>query len=119
MKRSSYALFILFAINAMNFFDRVIGGAVAEPIRKEWHLSDSALGALGTAFTLLYAFAGVPLGRLSDRMSRKKLLAGGVFLWSLLTGLSGVARSFGQMFVMRLGVGVGEAICAPAATSLV
>jgi predicted MFS family arabinose efflux permease len=119
MKRSSYALFILFAINAMNFFDRVIGGAVAEPIRKEWHLSDSALGALGTAFTLLYAVAGVPLGRMSDRMSRKKLLAGGVFLWSLLTGLSGVARSFGQMFVMRLGVGVGEAICAPAATSLI
>jgi predicted MFS family arabinose efflux permease len=119
MRRAKYALFVLFAINAMNFFDRVIGGAVAEPIRKEWHLSDSALGALGTAFTLLYAFAGVPLGRLSDRMSRKTLLAGGVFAWSLLTALSGVARSFWELFAMRLGVGVGEAVCAPAATSLI
>src|SRR5207247_10035759 len=119
MKRAKYALFVLFAINAMNFFDRVIGGAVAEPIRKEWHLSDSALGALGTAFTLLYAFAGVPLGRLSDRFSRKKLLAGGVFFWSLLTGLSGITRNFWQLFATRLGVGVGEAVCAPAGTSLI
>lgn len=118
-RRAAYALFVLFAINAMNFFDRVIGGAVAEPIRKEWQLSDSALGALGTAFTLLYAFAGVPLGRLSDRVSRKALLAGGVFVWSLLTALSGVARTFWELFAMRLGVGVGEAVCAPAATSLI
>src|SRR3954451_8637764 len=109
MKRRSYALFILFPIHALNFFDSVTGGAVAEPIRKEWHLSDSALGALGTAFTLLYAFAGVPLGRLADRYSRKKLLAGGVFVWSLLTALSGVARNFWELFAMRLGVGVGEA----------
>jgi predicted MFS family arabinose efflux permease len=118
-RRATYTLFVLFAINAMNFFDRVIGGAVAEPIRKEWQLSDSALGALGTAFTLLYAFAGVPLGRLADRYSRKSLLAGGVAVWSALTALSGVARTFWSLFVMRLGVGVGEAVCAPAATSLI
>src|SRR3954468_11232685 len=98
MKRARYGLFVLFAINAMNFFDRVIGGAVAEPIRKEFQLSDSALGALGTAFTLLYAFAGVPLGRLADRYSRKALLGWGVFVWSLLTGLSGFARSFWGLF---------------------
>lgn len=118
-RRTAYTLFVLFAINAMNFFDRVIGGAVAEPIRKEWQLSDSALGALGTAFTLLYAFAGVPLGRLADRYSRKTLLAGGVAVWSGLTALSGVARTFWSLFLMRLGVGVGEAVCAPAATSLI
>lgn len=117
--RATYALWVLFAINAMNFFDRTIGGALAEPVRKEWDLSDSALGALGTAFTLLYAFAGVPLGRLSDRMPRKQLLAGGVFVWSLLTAFSGLARNFWQLFVMRLGVGVGEAVCAPAGTSLI
>jgi len=117
--RATYALWVLFAINAMNFFDRTIGGALAEPVRREWDLSDSALGALGTAFTLLYAFAGVPLGRLSDRMPRKQLLAGGVFVWSLLTAFSGLARSFWQLFVMRLGVGVGEAVCAPAGTSLI
>jgi MFS family permease len=117
--RATYALSVLFAINAMNFFDRQIGGALAEPLRKEWHLSDSALGALGTAFTLLYAFVGIPLGRLSDRISRKKILGVAVFLWSLLTSLSGMARTYGQMFAARLGVGAGEAACAPAATCLI
>ena len=117
--RATYALSVLFAINAMNFFDRQIGGALAEPIRKEFGLSDSALGALGTAFTLLYAFVGIPLGRLSDRISRKKILGIAVFAWSLLTSISGMARSYGQMFTARLGVGAGEAACAPAATSLI
>ncbi len=117
--RATYALSVLFAINAMNFFDRQIGGALAEPIRKEWNLSDSALGALGTAFTLLYAFVGIPLGRLSDRSSRKRILCVAVFLWSLLTSLSALTRSYSQMFAARLGVGAGEAACAPAATSLI
>jgi MFS family permease len=117
--RATYALWVLFAINAMNFFDRQIGGALAEPIRKEWGLSDSALGALGTAFTLLYAFVGIPLGRLSDRTSRKRILSVAVLLWSLLTSLSALTRSYWQMFTARLGVGAGEAACAPAATSLI
>jgi MFS family permease len=117
--RATYALAVLFAINAMNFFDRQIGGALAEPIRKEWGLSDSALGALGTAFTLLYAFVGIPLGRLSDRTSRKRILSVAVLFWSLLTSLSALTRSYWQMFSARLGVGVGEAACAPAATSLI
>ncbi len=117
--RATYALAVLFVINAMNFFDRVLGGALGEPIRREWNLSDSALGALGTAFTLLYAFVGVPFGRLSDRGPRKWILAIAVFLWSALTSLSGVVRTYGQLFVTRLGVGAGEAACAPAATSLI
>src|ERR1700694_5660683 len=116
--RAAYTLSVLFAINAMNFFDGQIGGALGEPIRKEFHLSDSALGALGTAFTLLYAFVGIPLGRLSDRASRKKILGVAVFLWSLLTSFSAMTRSYWQMFATRLGVGAGEAACAPAATSL-
>src|SRR6185503_21348191 len=115
--RATYALTVLFAINAMNFFDRVIGGALGEPIRREWNLSDSALGALGTAFTLLYAFVGIPLGRLSDRKPRKWILAVAVFVWSALTAASGMTRTYLQLFLTRLGVGVGEAACAPAATS--
>ncbi len=118
-KRAGYALAVVFAINAMNFFDRQIGGALAEPIRKEWGLSDSALGALATSFTLLYALVGIPLGRLSDRFSRKKILTIAVLAWSALTSASAITRNFWQMFATRLGVGAGEAACAPAATSLI
>jgi MFS family permease len=114
-----YALAVLFAINTMNFFDRQVIGAVAKPVQEEWQLSDTQLGILGTAFTLLYAMVGLPLGRLSDRASRTKILAVGVFIWSVMTALSGVAQRYWQMFAVRLGVGVGEASCAPAATSLI
>jgi len=117
--RHTYALAVLFAINAVNFYDRQILGALGEPIRREWRLGDGALGALATAFTLLYAVAGVPLGRLSDRAARTRILSAGVFVWSLLTGLCGLARGFWELFALRLGVGVGEATCAPAATSLI
>ena len=114
-----YALVILFAINLMNFFDRQIIGGVGEGIRREWGLSDTALGLLGTVFTLLYAVFGLPLGRLSDKHQRRRILSGGVLLWSVLTAASGLARSFGQLIVARLGVGVGEATCSPASTSLI
>jgi len=108
----------LFAINAMNFFDRQIFGAVTEPIRKEFGLSDTAIGLLGTAFTLIYAAVGLPLGHLTDKHSRKRILAAGVFVWSVLTAASGFARNYLQLFISRLGVGVGEATCAPASVSL-
>jgi MFS family permease len=114
-----FTLSVLFAINAMNFFDRQILGAVGEAVRREWGMGDGAMGALGTAFTLLYAFVGLPLGRLADRTGRKWILSAGVFAWSLLTVASGLARNFWQLFAFRLGVGVGEASCAPAAASLI
>ncbi len=114
-----FALIVLFAINTVNFFDRLVIGAVGEPIRKEFALSDASLGLLSTAFTLLYAFVGVPFGRLADKISRKKILSAGIFVWSLLTAASGLAQNFWQLFALRLGVGVGEASCAPAATSLI
>jgi MFS family permease len=114
-----YALAVLFLINTTNFFDRQIIGAVGEPIRREFDLSDSALGLLGTAFTLLFAFVSIPLGRLADKVGRKGILSAGVLVWSLLTFGSGLAQNFWQIFVLRLGVGVGEASCAPAATSLI
>jgi MFS family permease len=118
-KSAGFALAILFAINLMNFFDRQLISVVAEPIRKLWGLTDTQLGWLGTAFTLLYAVVGVPLGRLSDRWKRPTLLAMGIGLWSLLTAASGLAWSFGSLFAARLGVGVGEASCAPASNSLI
>ncbi|MEN3331809.1 MAG: hypothetical protein V7641_1174 [Blastocatellia bacterium] len=117
--KATFALWVLFGINLMNFFDRQILGAVGETIRNEWHLSDKALGTLGTIFTVVYAAIGLPLGRLTDRITRTWILSAGVFVWSLFTAVSGVAQNYGQLFAMRLGVGVGEASCAPAATSLI
>src|SRR6187549_1242517 len=114
-----FALSVLFAINTLNFYDRQILGAVGETVREEWKLSDTALGSLGTAFTLLYAAVGVPLGRLTDKFSRRWILFAGVTLWSLLTAASGLARNFTELFVVRLGVGSGEAACAPASASLI
>jgi MFS family permease len=117
--RAWLALCILFAINLLNFFDRQLLGALGEPVRKEFHLSDSALGFLGTIFTIMYAFVGLPFGRLSDKWSRTKLIAIGTGIWSLLTAASGLAQNFAQMVAFRLGVGIGEATCAPAGQSLI
>jgi len=117
--RALYALIVLFAINMMNFFDRNLFGAVGEAIRKEWGLGDAAIGLLGTSFTLVYAVVGLPFGRLSDKIRRTRVLAGGLFVWSFLTAASGLARNFWQLFAVRIGVGVGEATCAPAANSLI
>jgi MFS family permease len=114
-----YALGILFLINALNFFDRQIIGAVGEPIRKEFGLGDTELGVLNVAFTLIYAFVGLPLGKLADSFRRKTILSVGVLVWSLFTAASGLAQSYWQIFALRLGVGIGEASCAPAANSLI
>jgi MFS family permease len=114
-----FALAVLFGINLMNFFDRQLLGALGEPVRKEFGLSDTALGILGTAFTLVYAAVGVPLGRLADRWSRTRLIGLGVTVWSVLTAASGLAGTYWALFATRLGVGVGEASCAPAGQSLI
>ncbi|MGA2040380.1 MAG: MFS transporter [Bryobacteraceae bacterium] len=114
---ASAPLLILFLVNVLNFYDRQVLGAVTEPLHREFGLSDTQLAVLATAFTLLYAVAGLPLGRLADRWSRKRLLAIGVSVWAALTALGGVASSYGMLLATRLGVGAGEATCAPAATS--
>jgi MFS family permease len=117
--RALYALAVLFSINAFNFFDRQVLGAVTEPLRRDWGLTDTQLGWLGTSFILLYAVVGVPFGRMADSWNRKWLLALGLVVWSALTAVSGMSRSFWSLFALRLGVGVGEATCAPASTSLI
>jgi MFS family permease len=115
--RLERALWVLFAVNVLNFYDRNIAGALAEPVRREFVLTDTQIGLLSTAFTWLYAIVGVPIGRVADRFSRKKLLAWGIFVWSLLTACNGLARNYGMLMASRLGVAVGEAACAPTATS--
>jgi predicted MFS family arabinose efflux permease len=113
--RISLAFLVL--INIVNFYDRHVAGALAEPMRREFGLSDTQIGWLGTYFTLLYAVVGLPLGRLADTISRKKLLAAGATVWGLLTAFAAWAWNFPSLAVSRLGVGVGEATAAPAATS--
>ena len=111
------ALTLLFLVNVLNIYDRQALGALLEPLRHEFHLSDTQLGALPAVFTVLYAVAGLPLGRLADTWSRKRLLAIGVAVWAGLTALGGLAPSYPVLFATRLGVGIGEAVCAPTATS--
>ena len=116
---ASRVLFLLFAVNLLNFFDRTIPAVVFEPIRLEFGLTDLQLGFLSAAFTLVYAFAGIPLGRLSDTRARPKILAAGLTVWSALTAATGAAWNYTSLLLVRIGVGVGEASCAPAATSLI
>jgi len=113
-----FTLLVLFGINTVNFYDRQVVGAIGEHVRNEWELTDTQLSSLTTAFILLYAAVGLPLGRWADVGKRKLILATGVLVWSVMTAVSGLAASFGMLFVCRLGVGVGEASCAPAANSL-
>lgn len=112
-------LIVLFLINLLNFFDRTIPAVVFEPIRLEFGLSDAQLGILSAAFTLVYAIAGIPLGRLADNWSRKNILAGGLIVWSGLTAATGAAWNYTSMLLVRVGVGIGEASCAPAAMSMI
>jgi predicted MFS family arabinose efflux permease len=109
--------FVLFAINVLNFYDRHVPGALTEPIRKEFHLTDTQIGLLGSAFIWIYALIGLPLGRIADSASRKKLLAAAILMWSSLTASAAFASSFTMLLFSRIGVGIGEAGCAPAATS--
>lgn len=117
--RPGVVLTLLFLANLMNFFDRTIPAIVVEPIRFEWGLSDLQLGLLTAAFTVVYAIAGVPLGRLADRHPRRLVMGWGLVVWSGFTALNGLAWSYASFFVGRMGVGIGEASYAPAANSLI
>ena len=112
-----WPLAVLVAINVLNFYDRQVAGAVVEPVRKEFSLSDTQIGWLNTAFTVLYGIVGLPLGRLADKVSRKKLLAVGIMIWALMTASVRWISSYSFLVFTRLGVGVGEATAAPTATS--
>ena len=113
----STALIVLIAVNILNFYDRNVLGALTEPIRKEFSLTDEQVGMMMSAFIWLYALVGLPLGRLADSWSRKKLLASGMAVWSLLTAIAGLSVNYTMLLCTRLGFAVGEAVVAPTATS--
>jgi len=114
-----YTLFVLFLLNLLNYFDRIIPAVVLEPIRQEFQLNDMQLGMVTTAFAVVYAVLAVPMGHLVDSLSRKRILVVGVSVWSLCTAASGMVSGFVAFMAARMGVGVGEASCTPAATSMI
>jgi len=106
----SYVLVVLVIVYTFNFIDRQIVGILAIPIKADLHLSDSQLGLMGgLAFALFYTFLGIPIARLADRVSRIGIMTAALALWSLMTALCGITQSFAQLFLARVGVGVGEA----------
>ncbi len=116
---AKYVLGVLVIVYIFNFIDRQILSILAEDIKADLGISDAEIGFLyGTAFAVFYAVFGIPLGRLADTWVRKSLISVGLLFWSLMTALSGTARSFGLLAVYRVGVGVGEASATPAAFSM-
>jgi MFS family permease len=114
-----YALGVLTLVYVLNFLDRTLIYILFTPIKKEMAFSDLQLGILGaSSFAIFYTLLGVPFGRLADRVVRKNMIAGGLAMWSLFSGLTGFAKGFWPMFFCRLMVGVGEATLGPAALSL-
>jgi MFS family permease len=104
----------------LSYIDRAVLGLLVQPIKADIALSDEQIGwLLGPAFAIFYATMGLPLGWLVDRKSRTRLIAAGVALWSLATAASGLARTFPQLFMARMTVGVGEAVLSPAAFSII
>jgi MFS family permease len=101
---------MLILVYTFNFIDRQIVGILAVPIKAEFDLSDTQLGLMGgLAFALFYTVLGIPIARLADRINRVSIMAIALGLWSVMTAACGFAGSFAQLFVARLGVGVGEA----------
>jgi len=103
-------LAMLLLVYTFNFLDRQILGILAVPIQKSLNLSDAEFGAIGgTAFAILYSVLGVPLALAADRWGKTRVIAGSLVVWSAFTALCGTAAGFWQLFLYRLGVGVGEA----------
>ncbi|MGB6354117.1 MAG: MFS transporter [Steroidobacteraceae bacterium] len=111
---------LLMTAYTFNAMDRTIISIVSQSMKLDLKLSDTQLGLLGgTAFAVLYAFGGIPIARLAERFNRVSILTAALILWSGLSALCGAARSFSQLLLIRVGVGVAESGCSPPAHSLI
>lgn len=114
-----YVVFICMLAYILSFVDRQIISLMIEPIKQDLELSDTQFSLLsGLAFSLFYAFMGAPIAILADRHSRSKIMAIGVVFWSIATMACGMSKNFFQLFLSRMGVGVGEAALSPAFYSM-
>ncbi len=119
-KSAWLVLAVLTAANVLNYLDRHIVSILGQAIKADLKLDDAQLGfLLGTAFAIFYSVMGIAMGGIADRLTRKKVMASGLALWSAMTALGGVATSFAMLSLARIGVGVGEAAAVPCAQSLV
>ena len=113
------ALSLLVLVYIFNFIDRQILSILAEDIKADLGISNSDIGFLfGTAFGVFYSVVGIPMGKLADSWNRKNLISIGLAFWSLMTFLSGTAKSFLSLSIYRFGVGIGESSASPSAYSL-
>lgn len=119
---SSYAWYVVAVLtlaNASAFIDRQVLGLLVAPIRRDLGITDTQMGALyGLAFAAFFILLGVPIGRLADRGSRRTIIGAGIAVWSVMTVLCGMARTYEELLLARVGVGIGEAALAAPALSL-
>ena len=114
-----YVLAVLFLVYVFNLIDRQIISILAQDIKASLRVSDTQLGFLyGTTFGIIYAVFGIPIARLADRWHRVRVIGFGLATWSAMSALSGLASSYGQLMLARIGVAIGEASATPAAWSL-
>jgi MFS family permease len=114
-----YVVGVLTACYTLSYIDRQILGTFVGPIRQEFGITDAQFGMLqGLAFAIFYTFVGLPLGRVVDRANRRNIIIAGVIIWSFFTTSCALADSFTQLFISRIGVGIGEATLGPAAFSI-
>src|SRR4051812_13529528 len=115
-----YVVGILSLANVSNWVDRQILGVLVGPIKRDFGISDTQMSLLlGLAFAVFFAVMGLPIARLADRYSRRNIIATGVGLWSLFTSLCATARNYAHFFLLRMGVGVGEATLSAPAISMI
>lgn len=115
-----YSVGVLMIALMFSYLDRQALNLLVKPIAADLLITDTQISLLqGLSFAVFYCLAGIPIGRLVDRYNRRNLIIIGITIWSLMTVLCGTASSFGQLFVYRIGVGIGEAVLSPAAYSII
>lgn len=115
-----YALFLLTVVYTSSFIDRSIINVLLQPIKEEFGASDTAMGFMtGFSFAIFYATLGLPIAMLADRTNRRNLVALAITVWSAMTAAGGIAQSFTQLVIARIGVGVGEAGSGPPSHSMI
>lgn len=119
LKYAWYVTFVLMFAYLSSFIDRQILNLLVTPMKRDLELSDTEMSLLqGLSFAIFYTVLGIPIGRLADYKNRKWIIIIGISVWSLMTAVCGVVKNYGQFFLARVGVGVGEAALSPAAYSM-